>query len=61
MRERIRQFGGRLEVRSEQDGTQVIAFLPAPNLAADDEETHGGIEDLAESGGDGTQPETSRT
>jgi PAS domain S-box-containing protein len=61
MRERIRQFGGRLEVRSEQDGTQVIAFLPVLNLDADDEETHGAIQHLAESGGDGTQPETSRT
>jgi signal transduction histidine kinase len=61
MRERIRQFGGRLEVRSERNGTQVIATLPAANLAADDEESHGGIPDLADSGGDGAQPETSRT
>jgi PAS domain S-box-containing protein len=60
MRERIRQFGGRLEVRSGQDGTQVIAIVPAPNLAAIGEETHAGIPDLAEAVGDVAVPETRR-
>jgi PAS domain S-box-containing protein len=54
MRERIRQFGGRLEVRSEQDGTQVIAVLPAPHPAALDDETPAAVQDLAESVDDGS-------
>jgi len=54
MRERIRQFGGRLEVRSEQDGTQVIAVLPAPHPAALDDETQAAVQDLAESVDDGS-------
>lgn len=45
MRERIRQFGGRLEVCSDEDSTRVVAILPAPDLAAGDEETHIGIQD----------------
>ena len=32
IRERIRQFGGRLEVHSGEGGTQVIATLPLPRL-----------------------------
>jgi PAS domain S-box-containing protein len=33
MRERIRQFGGRLEIRSDQSGTRIIAVLPIPDRA----------------------------
>ena len=54
LRERIRQFGGRLEVRSGPDGTQVITFLPAPDPVAQDNETPNGIRDVAELTGDGT-------
>jgi PAS domain S-box-containing protein len=32
MRERIRQFGGRLEVASDRKGTRIIAVLPVPGL-----------------------------
>jgi signal transduction histidine kinase len=36
MRERVRQFGGHLDVRSNGHGTRVMAVLPMPN--APDEE-----------------------
>jgi PAS domain S-box-containing protein len=49
MRERIRQFGGHLEVRSDEDGTQIITILPAPVLMAHDEEAPNGIQGIAES------------
>jgi PAS domain S-box-containing protein len=38
IRERIRQFAGRFEVHSNQNGTQIIAVLPIPQL---DEERNG--------------------
>ena len=47
MRERIRQFGGRLEVCSDVDSTRVIAILPAPDLAAGDKDTHIEIQERA--------------
>jgi PAS domain S-box-containing protein len=34
IRERIRQFGGRLEIHSGQGGTRIIATLPLPELEA---------------------------
>jgi signal transduction histidine kinase len=34
IRERIRPFGGRLEVHSSQEGTRIIATLPLPELEA---------------------------
>jgi PAS domain S-box-containing protein len=34
IRERIRQFGGRLEIHSGQGGTRIIATLPLPELDA---------------------------
>jgi PAS domain S-box-containing protein len=48
MRERIRQFGGRLEVRSDEDSTRIVAILPAPALPASDEHTHTAIPDCRE-------------
>jgi len=45
MRERIRQFGGRLEVCSDEDSTRVVAILPAPDRAAGDEDTRIEIQD----------------
>jgi CheY-like chemotaxis protein/two-component sensor histidine kinase len=51
MRERIRQFGGRLEIRSDEQGTQVIAALPIPNelkrTEADSQGSDRGIEQTA--------------
>jgi len=47
MRERIHQFGGRLEVRSDEDSTRIVAILPAPDLPASDEDTHTGSQDCA--------------
>jgi PAS domain S-box-containing protein len=44
MRERIRQFGGSLEVRSNQDGTRIIAILPLPKVAERDEKTTADLE-----------------
>jgi PAS domain S-box-containing protein len=32
MRERIRQFGGRLEVHSSQTGTSIVAVIPIPDI-----------------------------
>jgi signal transduction histidine kinase len=32
MRERVRQFGGHLDVNSNGHGTRVVAVLPIPNL-----------------------------
>jgi signal transduction histidine kinase len=32
MRERVRQFGGHLDVRSNGHGTRVMAVLPIPNV-----------------------------
>jgi PAS domain S-box-containing protein len=32
IRERVRQFGGRIEVRSDHKGTQILAVLPTPAL-----------------------------
>jgi len=32
MRERVRQFGGHLDVRSNGHGTGVMAILPIPNV-----------------------------
>jgi PAS domain S-box-containing protein len=34
MRERVRQFGGQLDVRSNGNGTRVVAVLPIPKRAA---------------------------
>jgi PAS domain S-box-containing protein len=34
MRERLRQFGGRMEVHSDHNGTRIIAVVPAPQLSA---------------------------
>jgi PAS domain S-box-containing protein len=48
MRERIRQFGGRLEVRSDEDSTRIVAILPAPDLPASEEHPHTGTQDRAE-------------
>jgi len=48
MRERIHQFGGRLQVRCDQDGTRIVAILPAPDLPASAEDTPTGIQDRAE-------------
>jgi PAS domain S-box-containing protein len=47
MRERIRQFGGRLEVRSDEDSTRIVAILPVPDLTASDEDTHTPSQDRA--------------
>jgi signal transduction histidine kinase len=47
MRERIRQFGGRLEVRCDEDSTRIVAILPAPDLPASEEHTHTTIQDRA--------------
>jgi len=33
IRERLRQFGGRLDIHSKQDGTEIVAILPAPAAA----------------------------
>jgi PAS domain S-box-containing protein len=38
LRERIRQFGGRIEVHSNQGGTRIIAVLPVPELQAETSE-----------------------
>ena len=35
MRERVRQFGGHLDVRSNGNGTRVVAVLPIPNVQDD--------------------------
>jgi PAS domain S-box-containing protein len=48
MRERIHQFGGRLQVRCDEDGTRIVAILPAPDLPASAEDTPTGIQDRAE-------------
>jgi len=48
MRERIHQFGGRLQVCCNEDSTRIVAILPAPDLSASDEDTHTGIQDRAE-------------
>jgi PAS domain S-box-containing protein len=47
MRERIRQFGGRLEVRCDEDSTRIVAILPAPDLPASEEHTHTIMQDRA--------------
>jgi two-component system NarL family sensor kinase len=47
MRERIHQFGGRFEVRCDEDSTRIVAILPAPDLSATDEDTHTGSQDRA--------------
>jgi PAS domain S-box-containing protein len=36
MRERVRQFGGRLDVHSNGNGTRVVAVLPVPNIAEEE-------------------------
>jgi signal transduction histidine kinase len=41
IRERIRPFGGRLEIHSSQKGTRIIATLPLPELEAPGSETIG--------------------
>jgi PAS domain S-box-containing protein len=41
IRERIRQFGGRLEVHADQTGTQIIATLPVPTREVSEEQTNG--------------------
>jgi PAS domain S-box-containing protein len=41
MRERVRQFGGRLDVYSNGDGTRVIAVLPIPNGPQEEGKTAG--------------------
>jgi signal transduction histidine kinase len=35
MRERVRQFGGHLDVSSNGNGTRVVAVLPIPNVQDD--------------------------
>lgn len=47
MRERIHQFGGRLQVCCDEDSTRIVAILPAPDLSATDEGTHTGSQDRA--------------
>jgi len=44
IRERIRQFGGRFEIRSSKNGTRVMSVLPVPEPAGkvNDELEHGG-------------------
>jgi signal transduction histidine kinase len=39
MRERARQFGGRLEVHSQVGGTRIVAILPVPEMSDAAEET----------------------
>jgi PAS domain S-box-containing protein len=39
MRERIRQFGGRLDIFSTQEGTRIVAFLPLPELDQGEEKS----------------------
>lgn len=39
MRERVRQFGGHLEVRSNGSGTRVIAVLPIAKVAAQSQQS----------------------
>jgi signal transduction histidine kinase len=41
MRERVRQFGGHLDVRSNGHGTRVMAVLPIPNVPDEAEKTSG--------------------
>jgi PAS domain S-box-containing protein len=41
MRERVRQFGGHLEVRSNGHGTRVMAVLPIPNPPNEEDKTPG--------------------
>src|SRR6267154_5749328 len=41
IRERIRPFGGRLEIHSSQKGTRIIATLPLPELEAPESATIG--------------------
>jgi PAS domain S-box-containing protein len=38
MRERVRQFGGHLDVRSNGHGTRVMAVLPIPNVPHEEDE-----------------------
>jgi len=37
MRERVRQFGGHLDVRSNGHGTRIVAVLPIPNVPDDED------------------------
>jgi signal transduction histidine kinase len=41
MRERVRQFGGRLEVCSNGHGTRIVAVLPIPNVPDEEAKTPG--------------------
>jgi len=34
MRERIKQFGGRFDIRSDKKGTTVVATVPVPSSSA---------------------------
>jgi CheY-like chemotaxis protein/anti-sigma regulatory factor (Ser/Thr protein kinase) len=50
MRERNRQFGGRLEVQSDHTGAKIIAVVPIPDSAAEPTETDGAYDDEAAGG-----------
>jgi two-component system, NarL family, sensor kinase len=41
MRERVRQFGGHLDVRSNGHGTRIVAVLPIPNAPDEEHKTPG--------------------
>jgi signal transduction histidine kinase len=41
MRERVRQFGGRLDVCSNGNGTRIVAVLPIPKLPDEEDKTPG--------------------
>jgi PAS domain S-box-containing protein len=41
MRERVRQFGGQLEIRSDEKGTRILVVLPVTGSTGTDAGTHG--------------------